>query len=368
MTARSDTTEPTLGLIPGGISPTAEPNTTPEVAKATRAQIPGFEWARATHMRDAVTPMMARYRLAAAFPGAIHEPTGIAELDRVVPFAPGRLIVIAGRQGAGKSALSLQIARFVSGRGPVLYLLTEMSLEQVVTRTVASTAHIDANQLEKGASKATLAEAKRALKWLAAKANLTHVEIQGGNANKVTAGIRTWHKANPTARMVIVDNLWGLAQTMQLGDSSGIVSQRLGKVANDLASLSVELGIPIVLVHHLNREGAPSGGRAKNPDASMLGGSDHIGNWASSILILQRDSRAKATTNGQQSPFTFEGTHKLFIAKNRDGLDQLDLNLAFIGSQMRFEGIAGAEQYSIAPREDARSRRYRAKVEKLPEW
>jgi len=368
MSTAPDTDGSIAERVPGGISPTAEPNKTPVVAKATRAQIAGFEWARATHMRDAVAPMMARYKLAADYPGAIHEPSGIAELDRTVPFAPGRLIVIAGRQGAGKSALALQIARYVSGRGPVLYLLSEMSLEQVVTRTVASAAHIDANQLEKGAPKKTLVEARRALKWLARRANLTHVEIQGGHANKVIRSIRTWHEANPTARMVIIDNLWGLAQTMQLGDSSGIVSQRLGKVANDLASLSVELGIPIVLVHHLNRDGASTGENARKPDASMLGGSDHIGNWASSILILKRVSENNALTGAKDPSCKFAATHKLYIVKNRDAPDQLELNLAFIGSQMRFEGVAGAKRFEIAAREDARSKRYRARVAKLPEW
>jgi len=277
--------------------------------------------------------------------------------------------VIAGRMGACKSALGLQIARYVSGRGPVLYLLTEMSLEEVVTRAVASTAHIDVWQLEKGAEQETLDEAQTALTWLAEHADLTTVETQGGNVDLVLDGIRSWHQAHPEARMVVIDNLWGLAQTMRLGDSSAIQSQRLGEVANRIASLSIELSIPIVLVHHVNREGAPGNRLAKNPDPSMLGGSDHIGNWASSVLILQRDMDAKtADATGEASEFTFAPTHELFVAKNRGGRDQLRLQLAFFGAQMRFEGHGTAVRYSVAPPESDEAREYRARVAELPEW
>jgi replicative DNA helicase len=336
--------------------------------RATRCAVPGFEWARGTHMRDARAPMMARYRLAAEFPDAIHTPTGINELDEVVPFAPGRLVVVAGRQGAGKSALGLQLARYVSTSSPVLYLLTEMSLEEVVTRTVANAAHVDAWKLDKGAHEQTLADADRALEWLAEKSNLTFVETHGGSISDVLGGIREWHAANPTARLLVIDNLWGLFGSLGFkgGDSSGIVSQRLGLLTNKVASLAVELGLCIVLVHHLNRTGAPNQREEAQPDASQLGGSDHIGNWASSVLILRGRPQAKnELLNGS---FPGDPTHDVYVVKNRGGKTDQRIGLRFVGSQLRFEGAAAAQPFDTAPAASARQDEYRQALAALPDW
>ncbi len=337
-------------------------------ARAPRCSVPGFEWARATHMRDAREPMMARFKLASEFPDAIHTPTGISELDDVVPFAPGRLVVVAGRQGAGKSAFSLQLARYVSTSSACLYLLTEMSLEECVTRTVSNAAHVDAWKLDKGGSAATLAEADKALAWLAEKSNLTFVETHGGAISDVLGGIREWHAANPEARLIVIDNLYGLFGTLGFkgGDSSGIVSQRLGLLANKIASLAVELGLCIVLVHHLNRKGAPNQREDVAPDASQLGGSDQIGNWASSVLILRGRPQAKnELLNGS---FPGDPTHDLYVVKNRGGRTDQRIGLRFVGSQMRFEGATAAQPFDTAPVASARQNEYRQALAELPTW
>ena len=336
---------------------------TPEVAP--RCDVPGFEWARGTHMRNAREPMMARYRLAAEFPDAIHTPTGIKELDELVPFAPGRLVVIAGRQGAGKSALGLQLARYVSTSSPVLYLLTEMSLEECVTRTVANAAHVDAWKLDKGAHEQTLADADSALEWLAEKSNLTFVETHGGSIKAVLAGARAWHEANKASRLIVIDNLWGLG--MQMGSSgSAEMSLQLGRLTKAFADLSVELGLCIVLVHHLNRTGAPNQREEAMPDASQLGGSDHIGNWASSVLIMR--GRPQAKNELLNGAFIGDPTHDVFVVKNRGGRTDQRIGLRFVGSQLRFEGSSAAEPFSTAPAATARHDEYRQAVAALPEW
>lgn len=332
---------------------------------APRCDVPGFEWARGTHMRNARAPMMARYRLAAEFPDAIHTPTGVAELDEVVPFAPGRLVVVAGRQGAGKSALGLQLARFVSTSSPVLYLLTEMSLEEVVTRTVANAAHVDAWKLDKGAHAETLAQADTALEWLAEKSNLTFVETHGGSIKGVLAGVRAWRDANPSTRLIVIDNLWGLG--MQLGSSgSAEMSLQLGRLTKAFADLSVELGVCIVLVHHLNRTGAPNQREEAVPDASQLGGSDHIGNWASSVLILR--GRPQAKNELLNGAFPGDPTHDVYVVKNRGGRTDQRIGLRFVGSQLRFEGASAAQPFDTAPAATARHDEYRQALAALPEW
>jgi replicative DNA helicase len=330
--------------------------------------VPGFEDARATHMRDAADPMMARFKLASKYPGAIHQATGLKALDDVVPFAPGRLIVVAGRQGAGKSALSLQIARHISVTGPVLYLLTEMSREEVVSRAVANVGQVDGFQLDRGADEETLAAAAKGLKWLADNSDLTVVEVGGLHVAKVLNGIEEWVAANPSAKCVVVDNLWGLAQTLNLGSSSSGTSVIIGKLAAQLAQLSTKLAIPILLVHHVNREGAGQGG---TPDVSWLGGSDHIGNWASSVIIIRERPPLLVGEPGGVTPEPGSrptDTHSLFVVKNRGGRTSCRIDLGFVGSQSRFVSGKEPEPFEVPAGDSARDVAYRAAFKALPEW
>ena len=338
-------------------------NSTP-APRVKERQVEGFEWARATHVADALEPMLARWQLAADFPGVIHEPTSIKELDDVVGIAPGRLTVVAGRQGAGKSALALQIARFIAGRGPCLYILTEMSLEEVITRTVANAAHIPAWKLERGAHPEVLEAARQAMEWLRDNSDLAFVETNGAPAKQVFAGMKAWLEAHPDARLVVCDNLWGLAMSESANDSSAL-SYKLGRITRAIANLAVSANVPVVLVHHLNRTGAP-GRESTVPDASQLGGSDHIGNWAHHILIMK--GRPQPKDDFANGAFVGDPTHDLYVVKNRSGRSDIQVGLRFIGAEMRFEGASAAAPFETPPADNGQADAYRAAVAVLPEW
>ncbi len=64
------------------------------------------------------------------------EPTGIAELDRVLGggIVPGSVMLVAGEPGIGKSTLMLQVAEALSKREKVLYVSGEESAKQVRVR------------------------------------------------------------------------------------------------------------------------------------------------------------------------------------------------------------------------------------------
>ena len=69
-----------------------------------------------------------------------------------------------------------------------------------------------------------------------------------------------------------------------------------------------------------------------------LGGSDHIGFWASNVLIIEKapdgSGAGGVTIAGANVP-----THFLGVTKS-DG-ENKRVPLTFIGEQMRFEGVAG---------------------------
>ena len=65
------------------------------------------------------------------------EPTGVAELDRVLGggLVPGAVVLLAGEPGVGKSTLLLQVVAAVAERGGrALYVTGEESVEQVRAR------------------------------------------------------------------------------------------------------------------------------------------------------------------------------------------------------------------------------------------
>jgi replicative DNA helicase len=323
----------------------------------TSVGVPGFENLRAVNLKHAKDAMMQRYRLAAEYPNAGREPCGIAELDRLVRFAPGTMTVLAGRQGSGKSALALQIARAIAHRGPVLYVLTEMSLEQVITRIVANTAHVEAWKVTNGAHPDLLRIVEETLDWLADQTDLTIVEAQMTPFKELVPRIRAFSQARGGVRAVMIDNLYGVSMSSRMldRDGMGMIAKGCSVLAGDEQSGGVNA--PIMLVHHLNREAAPNAqakaaasGAKVAPGVENLGGSDHIGNWAHNVLILQRDPKdvtfvpnpfggadfaQVSPTEGAPDDFT------LAITKNRDGQPDIAVPLLFHGAQQRFTSVEG---------------------------
>lgn len=336
-------------------------------------QVPGFAGLRAVNLKSCKKAMMDRYKLNAAFPNAGREPTGIVELDRLTRLAPGTLTIIGGRQGSGKSALGLQIARAIAHRGPVLYVLTEMTLEQVITRIVANTAHVPAWQVLNGAHPDLLKVVEETLDWLAAQTDLTIVEAQMEPVKDLIPRIRHFVQARGGVRAVFIDNLYGVAMSSRMMDRDGIgyIAKAFSVLAGDEESGGVNA--PVVLVHHLNREAAPMAqakaqatGAKVSPGAENLGGSDHIGNWAANVWLLSRKPKEKvvlANPFGETDPYGRDGSaaaggavpqvdptdqtpdeFTLSIVKNREGQVDITIPMLFHGAQQRFTTESGSAQ------------------------
>jgi replicative DNA helicase len=310
----------------------------PHVAQP--GEVPGFQGCRASTLAGLVEPMAERLEIAARYPGAGIETTGLGPLDEVVRVTPGDVVVIGGREGAGKSALALQVARWMAGRGPVLYVLTEMTLESVAERLVAQAAHIDLWKLQRSPSTEQRRQAREAMVWLAEHADLTIVEPTGEPWTVLRKRINAWAAAHRAEgrhpRAVFIDNLWGLSHGSRVDGDSAQVSRRLGGIVSELTHLAKpgEVDAPVFLVHHLNRGAAPGapGGR---PETANLGGSDHIGYWASSVWLLAKNRDDT------------EASHTLTVSKNRTGRNDVDLPVEFVGAQMRFVAAGPGED---APR------------------
>jgi len=156
---------------------------------------------------------------------AAPQPTGIAELDRVLGggLVPGSVTLLGGEPGIGKSTLLLQLLAWWPGT--TLYVSAEESAQQVRLR---------AERL--GAVRPDL--------WLASETTLAGV-------------IDAIDRTSPS--LVVVDSIQTIADP-QLSSGAGSVVQ-VRECAQALVIDAKRRGVPVVLVGHVTKDGSLAGPR-----------------------------------------------------------------------------------------------------------
>lgn len=151
--------------------------------------------------------------------------TGSAELDRVLGggIVKGSLVLLGGDPGIGKSTILLQICNHLGGTLKILYVSGEESRRQLKLR--ATRLNVDSDNL-----------------FIATE---TDVEI-------VAELIRT-----EKPDLVMVDSIQTMNLT-ELSSSPGSVTQ-VRECTNLLMRTAKSLEIPIIIVGHVNKDGAIAG-------------------------------------------------------------------------------------------------------------
>ncbi|WP_434516380.1 DNA repair protein RadA [Dechloromonas sp. ARDL1] len=154
-------------------------------------------------------------------------PTGIGEFDRALGggLVAGGVVLIGGDPGIGKSTLLLQALAHLSGEQKVLYVSGEESGEQVALR--ARRLGLDTRRLP-----------------LMAEINLERILAALQAEKPVVAVIDS------------IQTLW----SEQLSSAPGSVAQ-VRECAAQLTRLAKQVGITVILVGHVTKEGALAGPR-----------------------------------------------------------------------------------------------------------
>jgi replicative DNA helicase len=241
---------------------------------------------------------------------------GLAAVDQVVEAAPGHVVIIAARPGIGKTALAIQGSIITAGRdGVPLIVSLEMDHDEVFSRLAARLCDIPASVFRQGTWNAHQG------RLLASKADiLGKIQIwahpSGVAWERVETVIRDQVRRNH------VSSVWiDYFTLIRKPDGKSNDSALWGEVSSSIKRLAQELGICIVLLCQLNREGD-----AVEPKLSDLRETGQLEQDANAVLMLwPKDLKA------MESPVEVKTIFSK-LAKNRSGQAGWRVELAFNGA------------------------------------
>jgi len=211
--------------------------------------------------------------------------TGIKEFDRQTGgLSSGDYVILASRPGVGKSTLALQVATEIAHAHNVLFASLEMLPTAIMDNLVAHLIERPSRVVRRGNysdelfDKITLAEGELA------QSNL--YLCRGPATTKSLRQLMERMKLSFGLDIVFVDYLQLIRD--RYGNNA---NERVGFISGELASISKEFDIPLVVLSQLSR--APEARADKHPLLSDLRDSGSIEQDADLILFLTRESYYK---------------------------------------------------------------------------
>lgn len=249
---------------------------------------------------------------------------GFEGLDRFTGgIRRGRLIVIAARPAAGKSAAALQIAYSISSKGgKVCYFPLEMTTQETLERLLLQQQIVDSPIVFQHPAAMRPEEREQISGFLSDLEESGRFLIYEG-VNKLEAIRRVVKDQRPD--LIVLDQLTQIRPAIQAKD----IRERYTIVTSELKALAIEYNTAIILLTQLNRESTTT----KRPGIEHLHESDSTGQNADLVLELQRVDEEK--TEGQR----FKPVN-IFITKNRQGESNRRIEQMFIGDTYTFIGKA----------------------------
>ena len=234
-------------------------------------------------------------------------PTGLADLDEIIPgLRPGQVVIIGARPGVGKSTVSLGIARHASIRlgHTVPTLSLEMSHDEVMHRIVAAEARVSLEAIMR--RNITDADWERVAK---AQPRILDSQLFIDDASDASLArlrlrLRRLARTSP-AQLVIVDYL-GLLRTAGRPENR---QQAVAELARGLKHIAREFEVPVVVCAQLNR--ASEQRHDKQPTMADLRESGEIEAAADIVLLLDREEL--------RDPLKRPGEIDVLVVKQRQG-------------------------------------------------
>lgn len=254
--------------------------------------------------------------------------TGFVQVDEYLcGLQPGQLAILAARPSQGKTALAMDVARFVVAReGRVLFFSLEMSRASLVDRLLSSVSGVPLKRVQRP----DLQSRQDAIDIGNAAGRLHGMAIRIDDRPARTlsqiSAIARREKRRHGLDLIVIDYLSLIDGRPGRNDSR---EQEVAKISRGLKEVAKNVAVPVLALQQLNRQAE---GRADHrPRMWDLRESGQIEQDADVIMLLHRPEK--------YDPADRPGEADLDIAKNRDGETGV-VTLAFEGSCVRFSNLS----------------------------
>ena len=245
-----------------------------------------------------------------------------SKFNHLPDYESGKLYIIAGRPGMGKTTFTINESYHYSKSNVVLFFSLEMSANEIVTKIESLESRIESFRLNKNRIHRDEEQKYNGLTLLDTNfyiddtpaIDLQHIKTK---ANKL--------KNKHGLGMIVIDYL----QLMK-GDKNGNREQEISSITRGLKEISKSFGVPVIALSQLSR--AVESRANKRPQLSDLRESGSIEQDADVVSFLYRPYYyAEQSGDEELKRITPENLVEYIIAKNRGGslgIKELSCNLA----------------------------------------
>jgi replicative DNA helicase len=243
-------------------------------------------------------------------------PTGLADLDKLTAgWQKGDLNIVAARPAAGKTMLSLHLAKAAAKAGHnVLYCSIEMQGERLGDRLILLESNISPHCWRNGLTPTN--------EWITAQTTARELAMlpimiddnPSMSMDYIRAEARLL-KSKGKCDMIVIDYL---QLSDMKGNDKGLRNreQEVAIATRKAKLIAKEMNCPVILLSQLNRDSENRPG--KRPQLSDLRESGAIEQDADMVLLLYRPALAGISTD-KESGYPTEGLGILIAAKHRNG-------------------------------------------------
>lgn len=254
-------------------------------------------------------------------------------LDKLTSgFKPSRLYVVGARPGVGKTVFGLNAALKCALDGKTaLYFNREMEKTDLMQRMTARLSGVSMGKMETGSMNEEEWE-----RVADAVSDLGQLPIHVCNGARTPAQIRSKvseiHEKHGLG-LVVIDYL----QRLSADGKYASKDQEIGEISKAVKDLTIDFGIPVILLSQLNRSASNV-----RPNMSMLRESGNIEQDADVVILLHApDAEDVHPDFKNEADFIRQSGGKLLemiVDKNRHGEDGI-MCVGFYGAQMKYEAF-----------------------------
>ena len=269
--------------------------------------------------------------------------TGFKRFDKMTNgLHGGELIVLAARPGVGKSTLAMNIAENVAKQSNTVAIYSlEMSNDQIVERLLSSMSGVPLQYIKNGqlpCGESDFTKLRNAQDTISTAMKVFGNDYANIRPSEISSQCRRL-KAQHGLDLIVVDYI----QLMN-SDSKDANQGRQNEVASITRALKLiakELNVPVIALSQLKRDA-----EIRNIKGEKAGGGEPVLSDLRESGAIEQDADIVLFIHREQDAQTGSATHKLIIAKHRNG-ELGDIPVYMLGKIVHFVDDDYITRYNV---------------------